>query len=182
MNYAEIKECDIANGVGVRTTLFVSGCRHRCAGCFNARAWDFLAGEAFTEEVEQRVVDSLSPEYVVGLSVLGGEPLEPENQKAVATLLERIRREYPRKSIWLWTGFTWEELEQGNSRARTSDLPRILACLDVMVDGPFIEAQKDLLLRFRGSSNQRIIDVPASLDAKRLIMWEDERMFSTHAW
>ncbi len=182
MNYAEIKKCDIANGTGVRTALFVSGCRHRCPNCFNALAWDFAAGAPFDEQIEQELLDSLVPEYVDGLSILGGEPLEPENQEVLAPFLERVRAERPNKSIWMWTGFTWEELTGNDSRAVTPYLSRILACLDVLVDGPFIEAQKDLLLRFRGSANQRLIDVPASCETGELQLWQDEKIFSTHTW
>lgn len=182
MNYAEIKECDIANGVGVRTALFVSGCRHHCAGCFNAEAWDFSAGRPFTTATEDRILASLRPEYVNGLSILGGEPLEPENQTALAPFLERIRAEIPNKDIWMWTGFAWEDLVQGHSRARTQNIEEILSLLDVLVDGPFLEEQKDLLLRFRGSANQRIIHVPSSLEQGYVVMWQDERIFSSHAW
>lgn len=182
MNYAQIKECDIANGVGVRTSLFVSGCRHRCPGCFNAEAWDFFAGREFTAEVAQRVLDSLRLEYVRGLSILGGEPLEPENQHALLQFLERVREQHPAKDVWMWTGFIWEELAQGTSRACTEHLDAILARVDVLVDGPFVESQKDPLLRFRGSSNQRIIEVRASRESGRLVAWEDEHIFSSHSW
>lgn len=182
MNYAEIKECDIANGVGVRTSLFVSGCRHRCPGCFNDVAWDFLAGNEFTAKEEDRILDSLRTPYVEGLSVLGGEPLEPENQLVLAPFLERVRREAPKKDIWLWTGFVYEELGQEGCRAHTEHLNRILACLDVMVDGPFVEAQKDITLRFRGSANQRIIDVQASWASGHVVPWQDERLFSSRSW
>ena len=182
MNYAEIKYCDIANGVGVRTTLFVSGCRHACPGCFNAEAWDFAAGKPFDDEVKDEIITSLETTYVSGLSVLGGEPLEPENQEALAPFLEHVRSEQPSTSIWLWTGFTWEQLMSADSRAHTPYLDRILKCLDVLVDGPFVESQKDIMLRFRGSANQRLIDVPATLDAKEIVAWEDQRVFSTHSW
>lgn len=182
MNYAEIKECDIANGVGVRTTLFVSGCRHHCAGCFNAEAWDFSAGHPFTTETEDRVIASLRPEYVNGLSILGGEPLEPENQAALAPFLERVRAEVPNKDIWMWTGFVWEDLLRGHGRARTQNIDGILSLLDVLVDGPFLEEQKDLILRFRGSANQRIIHVPSSLKQGDVVIWQDERIFASHAW
>ena len=182
MNYAEIKTCDIANGVGVRTSLFVAGCRHRCPECFNPDTWDFSAGKPFDRKSEDQILASLMPDYVDGLSVLGGEPLEPENQPAVASLLDRVRTELPRKSIWLWTGFTWEGLTREGTRAHTDLLPRILARLDVLVDGPFVLARKDLLLRFRGSSNQRVLDVGASLAQGAPVLWEDERVFATHTW
>lgn len=182
MNYAEIKTFDIANGVGVRTSLFVSGCRHRCKGCFNSEAWDFEAGEPFTHDTEDEILQSLEPDYVAGLSVLGGEPLEPENQRVLAPFLERMRADMPQKTIWMWTGFTWEQLTREPSRARTQYLERILACLDVLVDGRFVEAKKDITLRFRGSANQRLIDVPASLASGDLIGWQDEALFATHGW
>ena len=182
MNYAEIKQCDIANGIGVRTSLFVSGCMHRCPGCFNEVAWDFSAGKQFTPEVEDLILESLQPSYVDGLSVLGGEPLEPQNQSALAPFLERVRCQMPNKGIWLWSGFTWEQITQGKGRARTPYVDRILACLDVLVDGPFVLEQKDITLRFRGSSNQRIIDVPASLEQREVVLWQDESIFSSHSW
>ena len=182
MNYAEIKTCDIANGVGVRTSLFVAGCRHRCKGCFNPDTWDFHAGKPFDRDAEQQILESLVPDYISGISVLGGEPLEPENQPVLAAFLERVRAEFPRKSIWLWTGFTWESLALDTSRAHTQYLPRILGSLDVLVDGPFIEARKDLLLRFRGSSNQRVLDIRESLAHDAPTPWTDERVFATHSW
>lgn len=181
MNYAEIKYCDIANGVGVRTTLFVSGCRHGCPGCFNAAAWDFLAGKPFDAEVQHKLLESLSTPYVDGLSILGGEPLEPENQEALAPFLAQAKSVAPSKDIWMWTGFTWEQL-MGKSRAHTSHINEILDYVDVLVDGPFVEAQKDLTLRFRGSSNQRIIDVAESRTREKVILWQDEAIFSSHSW
>lgn len=182
MYYAEIKQCDIANGIGVRTSLFVSGCRHRCHGCFNEVAWDFLAGQPFTRAVEDELVASLQVPYVQGLSVLGGEPLEPENQEVLAPFLERVRHEVPGKSIWLWSGFTWEQITQGVGRAHTPHTQPMLGCLDVLVDGPFVETKKDITLRFCGSSNQRLIDVPASLACGDLVLWQDEPLFSSHSW
>jgi len=182
MNYAEIKTFDIANGAGVRTSLFVSGCRHRCKGCFNSEAWDFEAGEPFTYETEDEILRSLEPDYVTGLSVLGGEPMEPENQDALAPFLERVRARYPSKTIWLWTGFTWEQLTQQITRADTDKKYRVLNCLDVLVDGRFVEAKKDITLRFRGSANQRIIDVQRSIDEARPVAWHDEALFATHGW
>lgn len=182
MNYAEIKEYDIANGAGVRTSLFVSGCRHACPGCFNAIAWDFGAGEPFTEEVEERILASLDVPYVDGLSILGGEPLEPENQTCLAPFLARVKEQFPTKDIWLWTGFVWEQLMQGTVRARTDDLDSVLQHLDVLVDGPFVEELKDITLRFRGSANQRIIDVAASRKTGNVVLWQDDRVFSRHSW
>lgn len=187
MNYATIKFCDIANGVGVRTSLFVSGCRLHCPGCFNAEAWDFHAGEPFTDLVQQQILDSLKPMYVDGLSVLGGEPTEPENAAALAPFLERVRQTYPQKNIWMYSGRTWEQLT-GDGDHSSQDMDRILASIDVLVDGPWIAAQHDITLRFRGSANQRLIDVPATLKAhqegrltgNQIVEWVDDPIFSTH--
>ena len=179
MNYGQIKTCDIANGVGVRTTLFVSGCRLHCPSCFNSEAWDFASGEPFTPEVEDEVIKSLEPAYVEGLSVLGGEPMEPENQAGLVDFLECVRATYPKKSIWMYSGHTWEQLTAGAWHLENTD--RILATLDVLVDGPFVQDQYDISLRFRGSSNQRTIDVPASLAAGEVVPWEDKPIFSTHS-
>lgn len=182
MNYAEIKYCDIANGVGVRTTLFVSGCRNHCPECFQPQTWDFGFGKAFTREVEDEIIKSLEPAYVTGLTLLGGEPMEPENQRGLLPFLRRVRTECPGKTIWLYTGFTWEQLTQEPSRGNIDVTPDLLKCLDVLVDGPFVIAQKDIRLRFRGSSNQRIIDVPATLASGEITGWEDESVFSSHSW
>ena len=182
MNYATIKYCDIANGTGVRTSLFVSGCRLHCPGCFNYEAWDFDAGEEFTPAVEDQIVESLRPVYIDGLTILGGEPMEQENQAALLPFLRRVKERFPNKGIWLYSGFTWEQLTQGPSRAYGQTVPQILALLDVLVDGLFVLAKKDISLRFRGSSNQRLIDVPASLTAGEVVLWEDEPVFASHAW
>ena len=182
MNYAEIKYCDIANGVGVRTSLFVSGCRHCCPGCFNEVAWDFAAGSEFSEEVANEIKSSLKTPYVDGLSVLGGEPLEPENQEALAPFLESVRAEVPGVNVWMWTGFVYEDLMAGTSRASTPVLERVLACVDVLVDGPFLLEQKDITLRFRGSSNQRIIDLARTREEGCVCLWSDGPVFATRAW
>lgn len=182
MNYADIKYCDIANGVGVRTSLFVSGCRNHCQGCFNTGTWSFEMGEPFTPQVEDQIIASLEPAYVLGLSLLGGEPMEPENQRALLPFLRRLKGRHPHKSVWLYTGFTWEELTQGPSRACIEVTPELLGLVDVMVDGPFVLDQKDISLRFRGSSNQRLIDVPATLARGTVTWWEDEAVFASHEW
>ena len=182
MNYGEIKKADIANGIGVRVSLFVSGCRNHCPGCFNAGAWSFEVGEPSTKAVEDALIESLAPAYVTGLSVLGGEPLEPENQRALLPFLRRVRAAQPHKGIWLYTGFTWEELLEGPSRAHTPEVRELLGQLDVLVDGRFVEELKDITLRFRGSSNQRLIDVPASLARGAVVGWQDEAVFASHAW
>ncbi|MGI6230398.1 MAG: anaerobic ribonucleoside-triphosphate reductase activating protein [Tractidigestivibacter sp.] len=181
MNYANIKYCDIANGIGVRTTLFVSGCRLHCPGCFNEEAWDFQAGEPFTSEVEDKIVESLKPAHVDGLSVLGGEPTEPENAAALAPFLERVRKELPQKNIWMYTGRTWEQITGSGDHA-SPDIDRILACLDVLVDGPWRQDLYDITLRFRGSSNQRLIDVPKTLQQGKIVPWVDDPIFSSHEW
>lgn len=182
MNYAEIKTCDIANGAGVRTTLFVSGCRHHCEGCFNPGTWAFEAGEPFTKEVEDSIIESLEPAYVDGLTLLGGEPFEPENQPALVSLLKRVRAERPSKDVWAYSGFTWDQIVNGPSRAHTEHARELLSLVDVLVDGPFVLAKKDISLRFRGSSNQRIIDVQRSLAAGSVQLWEDDPLFTTHTW
>ena len=170
MNYATIKNCDIANGPGVRVSLFVSGCTHRCPGCFNEVAWDFDYGQPFTEEVMDAILDMLRPSYIRGLTLLGGEPFEPQNQQAVVELLRRVKQELPEKSIWAFSGYLFDkDILSG----RLGDCSEYLSYLDVLVDGPFVEARKNLSLRFRGSENQRLIDVPASLAAGEIVLWQD---------
>ena len=170
MNYATIKNCDIANGPGVRVSLFVSGCTHRCPGCFNEVAWDFTYGEPFTQETIDSVINMLRPAYIRGLTLLGGEPFEPQNQGAIVELLRQVKRELPEKSIWAFSGYLFDkDILSG----RLGDTSEYLSYLDVLVDGPFIEAKKNLSLRFRGSENQRLIDVPASLTAGEIVLWQD---------
>ena len=170
MNYATIKNCDIANGPGVRVSLFVSGCTHRCPGCFNEVAWDFEYGEPFTQETVEVILEMLKPDYIQGLTLLGGEPFEPQNQPAVVELLRQVREKYPRKSVWAFSGYLFEkDILSG----RLGDTSEYLSYLDVLVDGPFVEAKKNLSLRFRGSENQRLIDVPASLSRGETVLWQD---------
>lgn len=170
MNYATIKNCDIANGPGVRVSLFVSGCTHHCPGCFNEIAWDFAYGEPFTQQTIDSIIQMLRPAYIRGLTLLGGEPFEPENQGAIVELLRQVKRELPEKSIWAFSGYLFDrDILSG----RLGDTGEYLSYLDVLVDGPFVEAKKNLSLRFRGSENQRIIDVPASLAAGRIVLWQD---------
>lgn len=164
MNYAAIKNCDVANGPGVRVTLFVSGCTNHCEGCFQPETWDFSYGKPYTLEVEEEIIRLLKPNYISGLTLLGGEPFEPSNQRALLPLLRRVRKELPGKNIWSFSGFTWEELHQeGHPRCETTD--EMLSLLDVLVDGRFMLAKKNLNLRFRGSENQRLLDIRASLKA-----------------
>ncbi len=172
MNYATIKDCDIANGPGVRVSLFVSGCTHHCKGCFNEIAWDFEYGTPFTTETEDKILIMLAPNYIKGITLLGGEPFEPQNQPALVELLEKIRAKYPTKTIWAFSGYLFENMLAGKVGQRDTCL-RFLQLLDVLVDGPYVESQKDLMLRVRGSSNQRIIDVPSSLAQKRVVLWDD---------
>ena len=157
MKYASIRECDIANGEGVRVTLFVSGCTHRCKGCFNPETWSFAAGEPFTEHTQDFLIEELSKPWIQGLSLLGGEPMEPENQRALMPFLRRVRSELPTKDVWCYTGCVLEDDLLKESRWRTEVTDEMLACIDVLVDGPFIEELKDVSLKFRGSSNQRIL-------------------------
>ncbi len=179
MNYAEIKYYDIANGPGVRTSLFVSGCRHRCPFCFNEEAWSFAAGKRFSDATLKQIVTSLAPYYITGLTLLGGEPLEPENQSDILEVITCVRARYPNKSIWLYTGFTWEELHDHSCRAATPVLDELLPRVDVVVDGRFEQDLKDITLRFRGSSNQRIIDVAQTRDQGHVVLWQDEAVYAT---
>ncbi len=159
MNYANIKYCDIADGPGVRVSLFVSGCRHHCKGCFNAETWDFHFGQPYTEETEAEILKCLEPDYIQGFTLLGGEPFEPENQVELVGLLRRIRQAYPKKDVWCYTGYLYDvDLAEGG-RVFTDVTKEMLSLIDVLVDGEFIEAERDLTLRFRGSRNQRIIEL-----------------------
>lgn len=172
MNYATIKNCDIANGPGVRVSLFVSGCTHHCPGCFNEVAWDFGYGDPFTQETIDSILDMLAPDYIRGLTLLGGEPFEPENQGAVTELLRQVHEKYPQKSIWAFSGYLFEKITSG-TLGDWNITKQMLSYLDVLVDGPFIEAKKNLALRFRGSENQRLIDVPKTLASGQIILWQD---------
>ena len=159
MNYAAIRTCDVANGPGVRVSLFVSGCTHRCKGCFNESLWDFAAGEPFTETVEVRIIEASAPRQISGLTVLGGEPFEPVNQAGLVPFLRRWRMANPAKDVWCYTGCVLEKDLLMPSRWRTPFTDDMLSMIDVLVDGPFVESLKDISLRFRGSSNQRILDL-----------------------
>lgn len=172
MNYATIKRRDIANGVGVRVSLFVSGCSHHCKGCFNAEAWDFSYGEPYTREVEDEILSLLAPDYISGLSLLGGEPFEPCNQRALVGLLRRMKERYPGKTVWCYTGYTMDLDLLRESRARCEVTDEMLSMIDVLVDGKFIEEQKNIRLLFRGSENQRLIDVKKSLATGEIVPWE----------
>ena len=173
MYYGEIKNCDIANGIGVRVTLFVSGCTNHCEHCFQPETWDFHYGQPFTEETEETVLRLLEPAYINGLTLLGGEPFEPENQRALLPFLRRVRAEHPEKTIWAYSGFTLEELRQEGSHPRCEVTDDVLDLVDVLVDGRFVEAKKDISLRFRGSSNQRIIDLKKTRAAGKIVLWDE---------
>lgn len=157
MNYGTIKNYDIANGTGVRVSLFVSGCRHHCKGCFNSETWDFNYGNPYTKEVEAQILEALKPAYIQGFSLLGGEPFEPENQKELAGLLQKIKESYPEKNVWCYTGYLYDVDLIPGGKVYTEYTDKMLACIDILVDGEFIEAEKDLTLEFRGSRNQRIL-------------------------
>lgn len=171
MNYGEIKKCDIANGEGVRVSLFVSGCTHHCKGCFNAQTWNFSYGEPFTKETENYIIDLMKSSYITGFSVLGGEPFEPENQRVLLPLLRRLKKEYPNKNIWCYTGYLFDKELLNKSRARCEATDEMLSYIDILVDGEFIEQLKDISLAYRGSSNQRIIDVKSSLKNNSVVLW-----------
>lgn len=173
MNYATIKNCDIANGPGVRVSLFVSGCTHRCPGCFNEIAWDFDYGEPFTEETENTILSMLSPGHIQGLTLLGGEPFEPSNQPALLALLRKVRQAYPNKTVWAYSGYLFEPDILAGRLGDARITRELLKLVDVLVDGPFILEKKNLSLRFRGSENQRIINVQASLSEGHTVLWED---------
>ena len=157
MNYGTIKNYDIANGTGVRVSLFVSGCRHHCKGCFNSETWDFNYGNPYTKEVEAQILEALKPAYIQGFSLLGGEPFEPENQKELAGLLQKIKESYPEKNVWCYTGYLYDVDLIPGGKVYTEYTDQMLDCIDNLVDGEFIEAEKDLTLEFRGSRNQRIL-------------------------
>lgn len=172
MYYGEIKKCDIANGEGVRTSLFVSGCRRHCPFCFNYQTWDFNFGKEYTQEVEDEIIESLSPSYVKGLSLLGGEPFEPENQLELVKLLRRVKKEFPNKTIWCYTGNVLERDLLNKSFYTTEVTLEMLSLIDVLVDGEFVQDLKNISLEFRGSSNQRIIDVKKTLASGEVVLYE----------
>ncbi len=174
MNWAEIKTNDIANGEGVRTSLFVSGCRHHCKNCFNGIAWDFGYGELFTEETMENIFDSIDHPWINGVTLLGGEPFEPENQKVLVPFLVMFREKFPDKTVWCYTGFTIEQIlgkSEPKSRAVTDVSNEMLSLIDVLVDGPYVESLHDISLKFRGSSNQRVIDMKKSIENNKIVLY-----------
>lgn len=174
MNYADIKKVDVANGPGVRVSLFVSGCNHHCKGCFNECAWDFNYGNKFTEDTEKEIIEDLSRDYITGLTLLGGEPLEYENQKRLLPLVKKVKEKFPNKSIWCYTGFDFENDVIGKMKKNWKETDELLSYIDVVVDGKFEEDKKNIKLKFRGSSNQRIIDVPKSLKEQKVAYYPIE--------
>lgn len=165
MNYAAIKKCDIANGEGVRVSLFVSGCTHHCKGCFQPETWNFDYGKPFDETTEDELMRALEPDYVAGLTLLGGEPMEPENAKRLLPFVKRIRKTYPSKNVWCYSGYLFEELME------REECRKLLELIDVLVDGEFLEEQKNISLQFRGSENQRIVDVTKALKDGSVVLW-----------
>lgn len=175
MYYGNIKKNDIANGKGVRVTLFVSGCTHHCKNCFQPETWNFSYGSPFTGDTENELLKALSPSWIAGLTLLGGEPFEPDNQKCLVPFLRKVREAFPQKNIWCYSGYEYEELtgkSAGTGRARCEATDEMLSLIDVLVDGEFIEEKKNIMLQFRGSENQRIIDVPASLENEKVVLLE----------
>ena len=172
MNYAEIKTCDIANGPGVRTSLFVSGCTHRCQNCFNEIAWDFNYGEPFTKETEDYILETLKPDYIKGLTLLGGEPMEHVNQIGLLPFIRRVKEMYPQKSIWCFTGYTFETDILDRMCKEYAETAELISYFDVIVDGKFVQELRNLMLKFGGSENQRIIKVQESLKEGKTILWE----------
>ena len=172
MNYASIKNCDVANGEGIRISLFVSGCTHHCKNCFNQEAWDFNYGNKFDEAAQQQIIDLLKPSYIQGLSLLGGEPMEPANQKALLPFIQKVKELYPEKDIWCYSGYLFDkQIMEEMTKKFDFTLP-LVSLFDVMVDGKYVEELHDLSIRFRGSSNQRIIDVQKSLKENQVILYD----------
>lgn len=168
MNYSAVKNYDIANGLGVRVTIFVSGCTHRCPGCFNKETWSFKAGDEFTRETEDMLIQSLAPSYIRGLTLLGGEPMEPVNQHGLIGFLRRVKQAYPDKDIWCYSGYTLEEIQSGKAHTDVTD--ELLTLIDILVDGEFKEERYNIALKFRGSDNQRIIDLRESEKQGKIVL------------
>ena len=176
MYYGALKKTDIANGPGVRVSLFVSGCTHHCKECFNPETWNFTFGEEYTDKVMKEILEALRPDYIQGITILGGEPFEPANQRGLLSLYHAIREQYPDKTIWVYTGYTLDQDLLQESRARIEITDEILSMIDVLVDGEFVLEQKNISLKFRGSENQRIINLPESLAAGEIILLPDDEI------
>lgn len=171
MYYGTIKKNDIANGVGVRVSLFVSGCRNHCKGCFQPETWNFLFGKEFTKETEDEIINALKPDWIAGLTILGGEPFEPENQEALLPFIRRVKEECPNKNIWMFSGYLLDkDILPEDGKVHTENSQCIVNLIDVLVDGPFIEEKKNISLKFRGSENQRIILVKETLENKEIVL------------
>lgn len=177
MNYADIKQYDIANGPGVRVSLFVSGCTHHCKNCFNPETWDFNYGTPFTSGTIKTILEYLKPDYVRGLTILGGEPFEHTNQLGLLPLVKAVKERYPNKTIWCYTGYLYDEAILKNMVPVWPETTDLLSCIDILVDGPFIEEEKDLNIKFRGSRNQRIIQVQESLKSGHIVLWDETQDF-----
>lgn len=180
MRYAAIRTMDVSNGAGLGISLFTQGCRNRCPHCHNLEQWNFEGGEVFTRESQDKIIELCSAEWVKRFSVLGGEPLEPENHQQLADLLNKVKNTYPNISIWLYTGFVLEDLFQESCRANTPYIRDILSHCDIVVDGPYIESKKNIALRFAGSENQRVIDMNKTRNAGRIVLWQDDPLFNEH--
>lgn len=174
MKYATIKEIDVANGPGIRVSLFVSGCTHHCKGCFNPETWNFNYGDDFTTEVEDRILEAMKPAYIKGLSLLGGEPFEPQNQEALLPFLRRVKAAYPDKTIWCYSGYDFEKDMLTGNLGPWEITHEMLTLIDVLVDGEFVLEKKNPNLRFRGSENQRVIRVADSLSSDTVVLWDDK--------
>ncbi len=173
MYYADIKKVDVANGPGVRVSLFVSGCTHKCKGCFNEEAWDFKYGHEYTQKEEDKIIELLKPDYIEGITILGGEPFEYVNQKGILPLLRRIRKELPNKTIWCFSGYTFDTDILENMCNKYKETKKLISYIDVLVDGKFEIDKKNFKLKFRGSSNQRIINVKESLKNNKVILMDE---------
>ena len=171
MNYAGIKYCDVANGLGCRTVLFVSGCRNHCKDCFQPHTWDFSYGKEFDENVQNEILDSLNSTYIKGLTLLGGEPFEPENQIDLLPFVKKVREQYPTKDIWAFTGYVYDTDLVKGGRKHCEATDELLSMIDVLVDGPFIAEQRNLMLKFRGSENQRVIDMKKTLEEGKIVLY-----------
>ena len=176
MNYAEIKKHDTANGKGVRVSLFVSGCTHHCKGCFNSETWDFCFGKKYTQEIEDEIIEACQQSYIKGLSVLGGEPFEKANQKDVYALMKRFKKTFPNKDIWCYSGYLFDVDMIEGGKIHTEYTDEMLGCIDYLVDGEFVEELKNLRLKFRGSANQRVIDVKESRKQGKTVVISDENL------
>ena len=182
MRYNLIRKMDISDGPGVRVSVFMQGCEFHCPECFNKETWDFNYGNLFSEQVAQMIYDECSPDYITGLSILGGEPLEPQNQRGLYEFIKEFKKRYPQKTIWCYSGYTYEQLTDKNEKRCHIDITdEILKMIDILVDGEFADELKDITLRFRGSSNQRIIDMNKTRVAGKITIWEDNPIFATHS-